>query len=155
MNQQQEEITCNQFENVLGEYICIHNSNTTERPEDHFPDGNKYPSIKLCSKTLRIRANESWTHLSQEDKECMVAHEMGHREYQHYLEGSFVTLQRYLSAAAEVAPEKEVQADRYACRLLGTERYLKTLFSQRERCKADGKAMAVKEFDLRISELKG
>lgn len=121
----QDEVTCNEFVQRLGEWVCLHDEHI------HFKGWpSDTPLIKLCSQTLRVRANQAWKKLPREDQECMVAHEIGHREYQHYLGGGLAT--RTLQLLSGLPPEDEIQADRYAVSIVGKERYLDFLKKRRD-----------------------
>ena len=114
----EEEIISNRFEgylfNNVYEWVCIHDEDI------HFPHWNPLvPGIKLCSSSLRVRANDAWTKLPRWIKEVMVAHEIGHRELQHYLQAGM--LYRLLAMATNQPPVNEIAADKFACKLVPKE----------------------------------
>lgn len=120
-----EEITYNEFVQRLGEWVCLHDEHI------HFEGWPAdTPLIKLCSQSLRVRANQAWKKLPIDEQECMVAHELGHREYQHYLGDGLLGRTRQLLQG--LPPSDEIQADRYAAKLVGHDRYLTFLKKRRD-----------------------
>jgi len=114
-DQEKEEIICNRFEGYQfgdrTEWVSIHDELI------HFPGWNPIlPTIKLCGRTIRIRANDAWTRLPRDIKDSMCAHEVGHRELEHYLKANL--LFRVQSLINQTPPLDEIAADRYACKLI-------------------------------------
>ena len=119
-----EEPVYNEMCQRLGEWVCLHDEHI------HFKGWPAHtPLIKLCTQSLRVRANQAWKKLPKEDQECMVAHEIGHREYQHYLGGGLMT--RTVQLLSGLPPSDEIQADKYAVTIIGKERYLAFLKKKR------------------------
>ena len=144
--QQTEELIVNRFESILNNWICLHDEHL------HFSD-NARPQIKLCSKTLRIRANDQWSKLPKHIKEAMVAHELGHLEYQHYLDFDSNMFTRILSMAKGKITDKELQADRYACRLVGKEKYKQALEDYVRIYHGNTYSLGKVELELRIKQI--
>lgn len=133
------------FFNNKNIWVCLHDEDL------HFTDNNK-PQIKLCSKTLRIRANDLWSKLPRFDKECMVAHELGHLEYQHYLkEGLFG---RILDLLKNQPPTDEIEADRYACKIIGYKKYLDFLTERGNKVSIKENYLQFMDYNYRIKALK-
>jgi hypothetical protein len=117
----EEELIYNRFEQVLGEWVALHDEDL------HFgPNEANLPLIKLCGATLRVRANDAWSRLPQHQKEAQVAHELGHRELNHAANPAnpFHRLSCVLQGTVSA---RELEADRYACKLVGREAYLRAL----------------------------
>ena len=120
---EQEEVIYNRFEQVLGEYIALHDE------ELHFKmhDNPNYHCIKLCGTTLRIRANDSWSKLPKHLKEASVAHEIAHRELGHAslpMTNPFYRLGCVMNGTVD---PKELDADRFACKLIPANKYADAL----------------------------
>ena len=116
----EEEIICNRFEQVLGEWIALHDE------ELNFKD-NTRPQIKLCGLTLRIRANDAWSKLPLDLKECLVAHEIGHREMNHVSVVQDNPFYRLGFVLCGTVDPRELEADRYAIKLIGRSEYVRRL----------------------------
>ena len=142
-----EQVIYNEFIYRLGEWVCIHDEDI------HFAGRDaSSPQIKLDSQFLRIRANKAFKGLSLDEQECMIAHELGHREYQHYLKDKY--LKRMLSAMANVPSKEEIEADSYAAKLVGKNRYLSFLRKHVNKIKnLQGYTFDLNEFRLRIQAL--
>jgi len=143
-----EEVIYNEMWERLGEWVCLHDEHI------HFKGWpTDKPLIKLCNQSLRVRANQAWKKLPKEDQECMVAHELGHREYQHYLE-RYSYINRVLTTFAGQAYKNEIEADRYAAKLVGHERYCKFLRKSRDNVPKDANyALQLADYNHRISAL--
>ena len=118
----EEEVIYNRFEQVLNEWICLHYEEVYFKGRD-----NTRPQIKLCGQTLRIRANDAWSKMPVELKEATVAHEQGHREYNHasiLQDNPFYRLGCVLNGGVD---KKELEADRYAAKLIGAAEYIRRL----------------------------
>jgi len=141
----EEEIIFNRFENVLGEYICLHYE------EIYFKgmDATK-PLIKLCGQTLRIRANDAWSKLPVELKQMTVAHEQSHRELNHYLIVQNNPFYRMGFAMRGTVDPKELEADRLASKTIGRKEYIRRLTKYMEEY-AEG--MSKTELRYRIKAL--
>jgi len=148
-----EEVVYNRFVRVLGEWICIHDEELHFSPVLYPPHR---PAIKLCGSTLRVRANDAFTKLPNHLREAMVAHELGHREMNHASipqDNPFYRLGFILHK--DTVDPKELEADRYACKLLTREKYIAALKEIRQLYKSDYDVnwATVKEYDRRIKEL--
>jgi hypothetical protein len=144
------DLICNRFENILGEYVCFHYES------DYFPNDPEKPQIKLCGQSLRVRANDAFSKLPQHVKEACVAHELGHREYQHYLVPMDNPFYRMGFVMDGLVLPRELEADRYACSIVGKSKYLKALKDIRTYWVANPlwySDLAIKELDLRVKEL--
>jgi hypothetical protein len=148
---EEEEIIFNRFVQVFNEWICIHDEDI------HFPECDpSKPRIKLCGQTLRIRANDAWTKLPDHLREAMVAHELGHREMGHasipqdnpFYRMGFVILHNTVDP-------RELEADRYACKLVSKNKYIAALkeLILLEKQYHNPNNTAIKEFEYRIKEL--
>jgi hypothetical protein len=122
MTDTQEELIVNRFEQVLNHWICIHDENIHFAGQDP-----NYHCIKLCTETLRIRANDAWTKLPKNLKEATVAHELGHLEMNHVAQPSKMVFGRLSYVMRGSVDPKELEADHYACKLIGREKYSKAL----------------------------
>lgn len=122
-----EETIYNRFELVLNEWVCLHDEHIYFKGYS-----SNTPAIFLCGRSLRVRANDAWSKLPRHLKEATVAHEIGHREMGHasvpqdnpFYRTGFIL-------RGEVNP-RELEADRYAIKLLGRDRYIKALLELRE-----------------------
>ena len=124
-------------------WIAIHEE------EKHFND-NSRPQIKVCGRTLRIRANHMFTCLPKCIKSAMVAHELGHLEYQHHLELANPFYRYGMTVQGKVS-EREYQADRYAVKLIGKEKYVKALCDYIVATQSQG--IGKQELEMRIRKL--
>jgi len=143
----EDETIYNEFVQRLGEWVCLHDEHIHFKgwPADK-------PLIKLCSQTLRVRANQAWKKLPLDEQECMVAHELGHREYQHYLSGGLAT--RTVQLLSGLPPADEIQADQYAARVVGKTRYLSFLKKKRDATPRDmNYALQLADYNHRIKAL--
>ena len=140
-----DEVICNRFEQILGEWVCIH------WEDQFFPNHDpSKPIIKLCGQTLRIRANDSWTKLPHHLKEAMTAHEIGHRELNHASIPQDNPFYRLGFIHRGTVDPKETQADHFACKLIGRSKYVQVL---RELSAMTDNRCAVLEFQYRIKAL--
>lgn len=145
-----EKIIYNRMERVLTEWVCLHDE------EIHFAGMDPgRPAIKLCGQTLRVRANDAWSKLPLHLKEATVAHEIGHREMGHasipqdnpFYRMGFVALHKTVDP-------KELEADRFACKLIGTDKYLIALRGMLSLSKRmDAPMLTVKEYEYRIQAI--
>ena len=146
-----EEIIYNRFVRVLNEYVAIHDELI------HFPNHDlNIPIIKLCGRTLKIRANNAWTKLPEHLRDAMVAHELGHRELGHanvsqdnpFYRMGFVVMHN-------TADPRELEADKYACKLITKEKYIVALkeLVRMKKYHLDINVLAIKELEYRIKEL--
>jgi hypothetical protein len=124
----EQEVIYNRFERVFDEWVCLHDEHI------YFKGYNSnIPAIFLCGRSLRVRANDAWSKLPKHLKEATVAHEIGHREMGHasvpqdnpFYRTGFIL-------RGEVNP-RELEADRYACKLVGRENLVRALKELRER----------------------
>jgi hypothetical protein len=141
----EEELIVNRFEQVLGHWICLHDEDLHFNPKD-----NHLPQIKLCGQTLRIRANDAWSRLPQHQKEAQTAHELGHLELGH-ASVPMNPLFRLGCVMNGTVSARELEADRYACKLVGRASYLRALtecaeqtFSPTARAELLGRIRALK-----------
>lgn len=123
----EQEVIYNRMEQVLKEWVCLHDEHI------YFKGYNpNIPAIFLCGRSLRVRANDAWSKLPRHLKEATVAHEIGHREMGHasipqdnpFYRTGFIL-------RGEVNP-RELEADRYACKLVGRDKLIKALIELRE-----------------------
>lgn len=145
-----EETIYNRMEKVLTEWVCLHDE------DKHFEGWEPgRPAIKLCHRTFRVRANDAWSKLPLHLKEATVAHEIGHREMGHasipqdnpFYRMGFVLIH-------QTVDPKELEADRFACKLIGTDKYLialRGMLSLNRRTNAP--AVAVREYEYRIKAI--
>ena len=137
-------IIVNRFEQVLGEWIALHDE------DKHFKGlDNTSPHIKLCGVTLRVRANDAWSKLPKHLKEAMVAHELGHREMNHAANLQDNPFFRMGFVLRDAVDPRELDADCYACKLVTRLGMLKAL--KELRLNATGLTLA--EYNLRIKAL--
>ena len=136
-------------EKVLNEVVII--------KEDYFITKNSpLPVAKLDFKTLRIVANNSWSELPLHLKETTVAHELGHREMGH---ASIPQHNLFFGAWVHMygtANPKELEADRYACKMVGINKYvigLRGMVSINRKLQAH--SSVISEYEYRIRTLEG
>ena len=138
-------------EKVLNEYIYL--------GDDHIHFAGREPSIplvRLCYKNLILRANSSWSELPLHLKETTVAHELGHREMGH---ASIPQHNLFFGAWVHMygtANPKELEADRYACKLVGINKYiigLRGMVSINRKLQAH--SSVISEYEYRIRALEG
>jgi hypothetical protein len=140
-----EEVIVNRFEQVLTEWVALHDEELHFRGHDP-----EVPIIKLCGASLRVRANDAWSKLPKHLKEAMVAHELGHREMGHAAVSQNNPFYRLGFVMRGAVDPRELEADRYAVKLIGREKYIKAL----EECqKSTTNHSAATEYRLRIKEL--
>jgi len=142
----EEEIIYNRFERVFDEWVCLHDEHI------YFKGYNlNVPAIFLCGRTLRVRANDAWSKLPKHLKEATVAHEIGHREMGHASVPQDNPFYRTGFILQGKVNPRELEADRYACKLVGTENYVKSLRELRETMAMNPStpATALRELELR------
>lgn len=147
----EEETIYNRFVQVLGEWVCIHD----EHIHFHGKDSSK-PLIKLCGSTLRVRANDAWTKLPKHLQEAMVAHEIGHREMNHASIPQDNPFFRCGCVLHGTVDTREVEADRYACKLITKDAYISALKEIAELAKdisSAGNWIVIREYEYRIKAL--
>ena len=140
----------NRMEKVLTEWVCLHDENI------HFAGHDPgIPAIKLCGRTFRVRANDAWSKLPIHLKEATVAHEIGHREMGHasipqdnpFYRMGFVVLHG-------TADPKELEADRFACKLIGINKYIVAMRGMLSLSrKIDAPSATVREYEYRIKAI--
>jgi hypothetical protein len=139
-----EDVIVNRFDSVLGEWVALHDE------DKHFKGFDPtFPHIKLCGLTLRVRANDAWSKLPKHLKEAMVAHELGHREMNHAAnpqDNPFFRMGFVLRAAVD---PRELEADRYACKLVTRLGMLKAL----KELSLNATGLTLTEYKLRIKAL--
>jgi hypothetical protein len=151
MKNEKEDIICNRFVQVLGEWVAIHDE------EIHFQGRDlTKPQIKLCGSSLRVRANDAWTKLPEHLREATVAHEIGHRAMDHasvpqnnpFYRMGFVIMHNTVDP-------RELEADRYACKIISKKKYIAALkeLMIMEKQNKDPNVLTIREFGYRIEEL--
>jgi hypothetical protein len=135
-------------EKVLNEVVII--------KENYFITQNSpLPMAKLDFKTLRIVANTAWSDLPLHLKEATVAHEIGHREMGHAsIPNNNLFFGFGLVAMYGSTNPKELEADRYACKVLGIENYLMGLRGMLNIFRRVGASnLTISEHEYRIKSL--
>ena len=137
-------------EKVFNEIVLINNQHT------NFAGRNlTIPLARLCFYTFRVIANEAWLELPNHLKETTVAHEIGHREMGHASiphNNLFSNVNIVIYGASN---PKELEADRYACKMVGTEKYLiglRGMLSLNRRLEASQSTLAEYEYRIKAIE---
>lgn len=124
--------------------------------DDYFRAVNSpVPVVKLDYRTLRVVANNAWTNLPQHLKETTVAHEIGHREMGHFsIPENNLFFGFGLVAMYGSTNPKEIEADRYAVKLLGIDNYLMGLRGMLSiNRKVGASDLVIREYEYRIKSL--
>jgi len=143
----EQDIVFNEFISRLGEWVCVHDE------ELHFSD-NTTPQIKLCGSTLRIRVNQKFKELPLNIQESLVAHEIGHRVMEHYAIPQDNPFYRMGFVLQGTVQKKELEADKYAAKLIGIDKYINNLSKLKEIwIKESYPYLTIKELELRLKKL--
>ncbi len=139
-----DEVIFNEFVRVLDEWIAVHDEHL------HFDMKRAHvPQIKYGKGDQYIRANQSFKKLPEFVKECMVSHEMGHRELGHG-DGAFGLLRRHVALIEGRVEQNELDADLYGAGLIGFTKFIEALKYCRDTFAVAGQTAVAKEFELRI-----
>lgn len=142
-----DEVVVNEFVRVLDEWIAVH--------DEHLHFDQKFshlPQIKYSKGEKYIRANKAFTKLPDFVKECMVSHEIGHRELGHGA-GAFGLLVRQFAVINGKVEQNELDADLYGAGIIGYEKFIQALKYCKDLFGKAGRQLSEKEFDLRIEAL--
>ncbi len=140
-----EPVIFNEFVRVLGEWIAVHDEHL------HFDMSRAdLPQAKYASGAQYIHANQAFKKLPEFVKECIVAHEIGHRELKH---GGGNWLRRLYAVNEGIADKNEHEADLYGAGLIGFAKFIEALKYCRDIFAVAGQKLSAKEFELRIKAL--
>jgi hypothetical protein len=123
----EQEIIFNRFERVFDEWVCLHDEDVYFRGYNP-----SLPAIFLCGRSLRVRANDAWSKLPKHLKNATVAHEIGHREMGHASVPQDNPFYRTGFILRGTVNPRELEADRFACKLVGRDNFIKALRELRE-----------------------